>query len=171
MKCWPAFLTIAILLYSCASPHPAIAMKLSSPAFADGKPIPPAHTCDGANSIPPLDISDVPASAKSLALVMDDPDAPMGTWDHWLVWNIPATTRKITGQPEGVPGKNSWGRTDYGGPCPPSGVHRYFFRLYALDTMLDLPAGSDKASLRQAMKGHIVAEATLMGTYQRKGKA
>lgn len=130
--------------------------------------MPSEFTCDGADRIPPLEISDVPAGAKSLALVMDDPDAPMGVWDHWVVWNIPADTKRIDSQPKGVAGKNSWGRLDYGGPCPPSGTHRYFFKLYALDTMLDLPAGSNKQSLMQAMKGHIVAEAVLMGTYKRQ---
>lgn len=159
---------LIILLYSCAPAGST--MKLSSSAFGDGKGIPPAHTCDGADSIPPLDIAEIPTNAKSLALVMDDPDAPVGTWDHWIVWNIPTGTKKITGQPEGVPGKNSWGRTNYGGPCPPSGTHRYFFKLYALDVMLDIPAGSDKSQLIKAMQGHIVATATLMGTYQRRGK-
>ncbi|MEM4240241.1 MAG: YbhB/YbcL family Raf kinase inhibitor-like protein [Candidatus Woesearchaeota archaeon] len=143
-------------------------MKLSSPAFADKQMIPSDYTCDGADRIPPLEIADVPANAKSLALVCDDPDAPMGTWDHWVVWNIPPTTKRIDAEPEGVPGKNSWGRTGYGGPCPPSGTHRYFFKIYALDTMLDLPAGSNKAALLGAMKGHIIAEASLMGTYQRR---
>jgi hypothetical protein len=143
-------------------------MKLTSPAFADSKPIPSEYTCDGADRIPPLQIDGIPANAKSLALVMDDPDAPMGTWDHWIVWNIQPATKRIDAQPQGIAGKNSWGRTNYGGPCPPSGTHRYYFKLYALDAMLDLPAGSNKASLLQAMKGHLVAEATLMGTYQRR---
>jgi len=143
-------------------------MKLISPAFKDGQTIPAAYTCDGADRIVPLEIIDVPKNAVSLALVMDDPDAPMGTWDHWVVWNIPPDTKKIDAQPQGIAGKNSWGRLNYGGPCPPSGTHRYFFKLYALDAMLDLPAGSNKSSLLQAMKGHIIAEATLMGLYQRR---
>ncbi|MEM4254360.1 MAG: YbhB/YbcL family Raf kinase inhibitor-like protein [Candidatus Woesearchaeota archaeon] len=164
---------MTILLYSCSSPDSKITigdsvMKLSSPAFADKQGIPSDYTCDGADKIPPLEISDVPANTKSLALVMDDPDAPMGTWDHWVVWNIPPTTKRIDAEPEGVSGKNSWGKTGYGGPCPPSGTHRYFFKIYALDTMLDLPAGSNKAALLSAMKGHVIAEASLMGTYQRR---
>lgn len=143
-------------------------MKLTSPAFVEGKSIPSDYTCDGADRIPLLEMSDVPAGAKSLALVVDDPDAPMGTWDHWVVWNIPPATKKIDAQPPGVAGKNSWGRTNYGGPCPPSGTHRYFFKLYALDVLLDLPAGSNKASLQEAVKGHILTETQLMGTYQRR---
>lgn len=143
-------------------------MKLSSAAFKDGQVIPAEHTCDGADRIPPLDIADVPENAKSLALIVDDPDAPMGVWDHWVVWNIPASTKRIAAQPSGVAGKNSWGKLSYGGPCPPSGTHRYFFKLYALDALLDLPAGSNKQSLIAAMKGHLIAEATLLGTYRRK---
>jgi Raf kinase inhibitor-like YbhB/YbcL family protein len=141
-------------------------MKLTSPVFQHEASMPSEYTCDGADKIPPLEISDIPQETKSLAVVMDDPDAPMGTWDHWIVWNIPPTN-KIDKQPQGVGGKNSWGRLDYGGPCPPSGTHRYFFKVYALDTMLDLPEGSAKSALMQAMEGHIIAQAELMGKYQR----
>jgi hypothetical protein len=162
------FCIITILLYSCSPSPTGESMKLTSPAFGDKQEIPSDYTCDGANSIPPLEISGVPANAKSLALVMDDPDAPAGTWDHWVVWNIAQTTTLIESEPDGMPGKNSWGKTGYGGPCPPSGSHRYYFKLYALDTMLNIPAGSNKASLLSAMKGHIIAEASLMGTYQRR---
>lgn len=144
-------------------------MKLSSPAFTAGQPIPDKYTCDGQDLIPPLEFSEVPPTAKSLALVMDDPDAPMGTWDHWLVWNIPAkTTRIAEGKaPEGVTGTNSWNKTTWGGPCPPDREHRYFFRLYALDTTLNLAARARKGELQKAMQGHIVAEAELMGRYDR----
>lgn len=162
------FCIITILLYSCSSAPSGESVKLTSPAFADKQEIPSDYTCDGANSIPPLEISDVPANAKSLALVVDDPDAPAGTWDHWVVWNIAPATTLIDAEPDGMPGKNSWGKTGYGGPCPPSGSHRYYFKLYALDTMLNIPAGSNKAVLLTAMKTHIVAEASLMGTYQRR---
>ena len=141
-------------------------MKIVSVFQHEGQ-IPKEYTCDGQDKIPPLEISSVPAAAKSLALIMDDPDAPMGTWDHWIQWNIPANTKLVDRQ-MGVAGRNSWGRMNYGGPCPPSGVHRYFFKLYALDTMLDLPAGSNKTALEKAMKGHILAEAALMGKYQRQ---
>jgi len=145
-------------------------MKLTSPAFEDGEMIPAAHTCDGADASPPLEISDVPPEAKSLALVMDDPDAPMGTFDHWVVWNIPPGVASIPeGQePVGVAGRNSFGKTGYGGPCPPSGTHTYRFKLYALDAMLDLRPGSDKRALESAMKGHVLTEALLRGKYSRR---
>ena len=144
-------------------------MKLTSPAFANNDIIPSEFTCDGADASPPLIISDVPSNAKSLALVMDDPDAPVGTWDHWIAFNIPPSTKQISkrAEPEGIAGKNSWGRTGYGGPCPPSGTHRYFFKLYALDTILNLPEGATKKDLEKAMQGHIIAKAELMGTYKR----
>ena len=140
-------------------------MKITS-AFENEESIPSEFTCDGQDKIPPLEISDVSAEAKSLALIMDDPDAPGSTWDHWIAWNIPPDTKKITGL-IGVKGKNSWGRTDYGGPCPPSGTHRYYFKLYALDIVLDLAEGSDKAALLKSMEGHILVESILMGKYQR----
>ncbi len=150
-------------------------MELISPAFEDGQMIPSKYTCDGADVSPPLEWSDVPANAKSLALVADDPDAPMGTWVHWVMYNIPPDTTSIK---EHVPaenalsdgtkqGINDFGKIGYGGPCPPSGTHRYFFKLYALDTDLDLPYGTHKSDLLQAMTGHILAEGRLMGTYQR----
>ena len=144
-------------------------MNLTSPAFQNNAPTPSEYTCDGANLSPPLEISDAPSNAKSLALVMDDPDAPVGTWDHWVVFNIASAIREIPKgtEPNGVGGRNSWGRTGYGGPCPPSGAHRYFFKLYALDTTLNLPEGSTKKELESAMQGHIVAQAQLMGTYKR----
>ena len=145
-------------------------MKLTSPAFANNGAIPSEYTCDADDLSPPLSISDVPANAKSLSLIMDDPDAPVGTWDHWVVFNINPSTKQIAegAEPEGVGGKNSWGRTGYGGPCPPSGTHRYFFKLYALDTTLNLPEGSAKKELERAMQGHIIAQAQLMGTYKRR---
>lgn len=145
-------------------------MKLTSPAFANNGEILSEFTCDSSDVSPPLAISDVPKNAKSLALVMDDPDAPVGTWDHWIVFNIPASTKEITKgkEPIGIPGKNSWGRSGYGGPCPPSGTHRYFFKLYALDTELALPQGSAKRELEMAMQGHIIEKAELIGTYKRK---
>ncbi|MBI3035803.1 YbhB/YbcL family Raf kinase inhibitor-like protein [Candidatus Woesearchaeota archaeon] len=145
-------------------------MKLTSTAFTHNGAIPSEYTCDGYDLSPPLSIGDVPANAKSLALIMDDPDAPVGTWDHWVVFNIPTTTKEISKgtEPKGVAGRNSWGRTGYGGPCPPSGTHRYFFKLYALDTTLNLPEGSAKKELEKAMQGHIVAQAHFMGTYKRR---
>ncbi len=147
----------------------AVKMKLQSSAFTHNGDVPSEYTCDGADLSPPLVISDVPNNAKSLTLIMDDPDAPVGTWDHWIVFNIPTSTKKIQEgtEPEGTAGRNSWSRTGYGGPCPPSGTHRYFFKLYALDTTLNLPEGATKKDLEKAMQEHILAQAQLMGTYKR----
>lgn len=145
-------------------------MKITSPAFSDGEMIPKQFTADGANVSPELDISGVPEGTKSLVLIVDDPDAPRGTWNHWLVWNISPTTRIIPedSAPEGtVSGRNDFGETGYLGPSPPSGVHRYYFRLFALDTVPDLPANATRRALDLAMQGHIVAQATLMGRYTR----
>lgn len=151
-------------------------LKLMCDAFADSAMIPVKFTCDGADISPALKWSGVPASAKSLALICDDPDAPMGTWVHWVLFNLPADT---AGLPEGLPQKEilnngarhgftDFKRFGYGGPCPPSGTHRYFFKLYALDIMLELKGKVTKSQLETAMKGHIVAEAELMGRYSRK---
>lgn len=147
-------------------------MKISSSAFADGKSIPSKYTCDGADTSPPLSIEGVPPGAKSLALIMDDPDAPGGTFDHWIVWNIdPKTTAIAEGQsPKGIAGRNGFGKDGYGGPCPPSGEHRYYFKLYALDMTLNLPPSSKKADLEKAMKGHTLADAQMMGRYRRVAK-
>ena len=144
---------------------------LSSAVFAAGAKIPTKYTCAGEDISPPLAWNDQPQGTQSLALIMDDPDAPAGTWDHWLLVNLPANLRNLpeqAGAPAGsVDGKNSWGRTGYGGPCPPRGTHRYFFKLYALDTKLDLPTGTTKSQLLRAMEGHILAQAELIGTYSR----
>lgn len=151
------------------------AMKLMSGAFQSGEPIPAQYSCDGEDSSPPLQWRDVPAGVASFALIMDDPDAPVGTWDHWLLYNLPADSEGLAAA---VPsqdqladgslhGRNSWGNLEYGGPCPPSGTHRYFFRLYALDEPLDLEAGASKAELNAAMEGHVIAQTELMGTYSR----
>ena len=146
-------------------------MKLSSSAFENGEAIPREYTCDDADVSPQLMFSDIPENAKSLALIMDDPDAPMGTWVHWVIWNIQPNT---TGFPKGEnitfpQGRNDFGNVNYGGPCPPPGhgTHRYFFKLYALDTMLNLKEGATKKQLESAMSGHILEEAQTMGTYSR----
>lgn len=144
-------------------------LKLTSPAFANNAEMPAVYTCDGGNQIPPLEISGVPVGAKSLALIMDDPDASGGMWDHWILFNLPPEINKIDEHTTGVGGLNSWGRTDYGGPCPGSGKHRYQFKLYALDTRLDLPTGTDKKTLEQAMAGHILDQIIHTGLYQRPG--
>lgn len=143
-------------------------MQLTSSAFEHEGVIPERYTCDGADVSPPLTLSDVPSAAVTFVLVMDDPDAPGGVWDHWIAYDIPTDTAipEAVGS-LGTPGKNSWGRTDYGGPCPPSGTHRYFFSVYALDTNLGLGPGVDKAQVLDALTGHVLAEATLMGRYSR----
>ncbi len=146
-------------------------LRLTSPAFQHKGAIPLRYTCDGEESNPPLHIDGVPANAKSLALIMEDPDAPRGTFDHWVLWNIPPETQVIAENdwPEQArAGTNSFHRQTYGGPCPPSGMHRYFFTLYALNTRLDLPAGTDKHRLGEAMQGHVLDTAVLMGTYSRQ---
>ena len=145
-------------------------MKLTSPAFEHNQAIPSEYTCDGTDTSPELDITDVPQNAKSLVLINDDPDAPVGTWDHWIVFNIHPSNSKISkGQePSGTAGKNSWGKTGYGGPCPPSGTHRYFFKLYALDTELGLQEGATKEDIEAAMEGHIIEKTELIGTYKKE---
>lgn len=144
--------------------------SITSSAFADNESIPPEYTADGRNVNPPLAISDIPDGTVSLALIMDDPDAPVGTWDHWIVWNIPPNTGEIAAGsvPAGaVQGANGWGRSEYGGPSPPSGTHRYFFKLYALDIALDLKPDANKAALERAMEDHIIAQTKLTGLYSR----
>jgi hypothetical protein len=181
-------LLLALLVGCSGSPEPAApafpatavsqggaTMKLSSPAFADGAVIPMRYTCTGDDVSPPLAWSDTPAGAKSVALIVDDPDAPVGTWVHWVAFNLPVTAG---GLPEGIKdakqlpsggtqGTNSWRRIGYGGPCPPSGTHRYFFKLYALDTTLSLGNNATAKDLQAAMKGHILAESQLMGRFKR----
>lgn len=150
-------------------------MKITSTAFQHNGNIPPRYTCDGENINPPLTINDVPAQAKSLVLIVDDPDAPMGTWVHWTVWNIDPAITEISENslPKGtyeaaVEGITSFGKTGYGGPCPPSGTHRYFFKLYALDILLDLPSSAKSADIEKATSGHILASAELIGLYKRQ---
>ena len=152
-------------------------MQLTSTAFADGELIPAAYTCDSGNFSPPLKWSGAPAATKTFALVADDPDAPGGTWVHWLVFNLPATASELPQDcPKGqyLPGGAAQGLNDfkhlgYGGPCPPPGKpHRYFFRLYALDTLLNLKPGAAKKDVESAMGGHVLASAQLVGTYKRK---
>ena len=146
-------------------------ITITSSAFANNAAVPARYTCDGNDAIPPLTIGNVPTGTRSLALIADDPDAPGGTWVHWVIWNIPSHTRDIpenTAPADAIQGRNSWGRNAYGGPCPPSGTHRYFFKLYALDTDLKLGASATKADLEHAMQGHILGKGELMGTYKRR---
>jgi Raf kinase inhibitor-like YbhB/YbcL family protein len=161
-------------------------IALRSPAFDEGGAIPKAFTCDGSDRSPPLEWSGVPESARSLVLICDDPDAPLGTWSHWVVFNL---APQVSGLKEGVPaeetiaaavpqggddklpqarqGTNDFGKVGYGGPCPPGGTHRYYFRLYALDIQLDLGSSATRSQVLRAIEGHILAEGRLMGKYKR----
>ncbi len=153
-------------------------MKITSPAFQHNGLIPSKYTCDGESVNPPLLISDVPTKAKSLVLLMDDPDIPeaakksfnIDVWDHWVVFNIPPETTEIAEgkNPKGILGKNTRGNNTYGGPCPPDREHRYFFKLYALDTMLALKEGATRKEVETAMIGHSIAKVELVGRYERK---
>ena len=145
-------------------------MELSSTVFENKGPIPSAYTCDGKNISPPLKISNVPENTETLTLIVDDPDAPAGTWVHWTVWNIDPKTSKIkeNSVPAGaVEGVTSFGDNGYGGPCPPSGIHRYVFKLYALDIKLELTPHADVKQLEEAMKDHIIEKIEIMATYGR----
>ena len=182
------FALSAMLPIGCAKPSQPVAtqpsltqkenkmeFKLTSTAFQEGQLIPRQYTCDGVNISPPLEWSGTPPSTKTLAIICNDPDAPVGTWVHWvlynlagdkigLVENVPATESVPGG---GVHGTNDFKKIGYGGPCPPSGTHRYFFKLYALDASFDLKAGATKAEVLKAMDGHIIGQTQLMGTYKR----
>ena len=150
-------------------------LEITSSVFSEGEMIPTRYTCDGPDVSPDLAWSGIPETAQSLALICDDPDAPMGTWVHWVLFNIPVGANGLPAQisPDATledgaqHGTNDFGRLGYGGPCPPGGTHRYFFKLYALDTRLDLASGITKAQLVDAMEGHVLAEAQLMGKYSR----
>lgn len=143
-------------------------MELTSPAFEEQGSIPIGHTCDGDDVSPPLRIAAIPSEARTLALIVDDPDAPGGTWDHWVAFDIPpgAEIPENVGQ-LGTAGANSSGNTGYDGPCPPSGIHRYVFRVYALDTELGLAEGATKRQVLDAMEGHVLSQGTLTGLYGR----
>jgi len=178
-------LTLLVVLVACSgregrtpSEEEGVAMsiQLTSTAFAEGKPIPAKYTCDGTDVSPPLEWSNVPEGTKSLALISDDPDAPVGTWVHWVIYAIPPDVNELQ---ENIPkseiltngakqGISDFKRIGYGGPCPPpGGPHRYFFKFYALDAELDLKPGATKQQLLRAMEGHILAQGQLIGTYQR----
>lgn len=157
------------------SPDSTSQFSITSGAFKEGQPIPRQYTCDGVNVSPPIEWTGVPKAAKTVAIIVDDPDAPSGTWTHWVLYNLPADN---VGFVENVPadetlkaggfqGKNDFGKIGYGGPCPPSGTHRYFFKIYAVDEELPLKGGVTKADLEKALAGHTLAQGQLMGTYQR----
>jgi len=164
-------------LHTQATREEGMKLVLASSAFRDGESIPTRHTCDGEDASPALNWSGAPVGARSLALICDDPDAPAGTWVHWVLYDLPSTVSEL---PEAIPsvestpqgarhGTNDFGGFGYGGPCPPPGKpHRYFFKIYALDAQLNLKPGARKNDLVQAMQGHILAEGQLVGTYQRK---
>lgn len=143
-------------------------LHVTSPAFQHLDPLPAKYTCEGANINPPLDIAGIPAEAKSLALIIDDPDAALTTFVHWIVWNIPVMAHLKENSIPGEEGRNDFRKQHYGGPCPPSGTHHYFFKVYALDTMLDLPPDTKKKQLLKAMEGHILAKGEMIGMYKRK---
>ncbi|MEM4724204.1 MAG: YbhB/YbcL family Raf kinase inhibitor-like protein [Candidatus Hadarchaeum sp.] len=152
-----------------------MAFTVKSSAFGHGEFIPRKYTCDGSDISPPLEWGNAPDGTRSFALIVDDPDAPGGTWVHWVLYNIPSNARSLAENTPPDPrvadgsmnGRNSWGKLGYGGPCPPRGTHRYFFKLYALDTVLNLGSGEGKEQLLEAMKGHILGQAELMGKYRR----
>lgn len=181
-RCWPALLLTLAATSACGETRTnAMSMKLVSPAFSTNSTIPERHTCDGSEVSPALQWSDVPTGTRSLALIVDDPDAPdpaapQRTWVHWVLYDLPASSTglsegaKATQLPTGTrEGLNDWKRTGYGGPCPPKGRHRYFHKLYALDVELPDLHQPDKAALLKAMEGHVLAHAELVGTYQRQG--
>jgi len=151
-------------------------MILTSPSFLDGKTIPADFTCDGRDITPPLEWSDAPENSTQFALLMDDPDAPGGTWSHWVMYGIPANHSRLEESIPATPdlpdgsrqGRNSWGRIGYGGPCPPSGIHRYVFRLFALSNAPNMETGLSSSRVMVAIRNHILAEAHLTGLYQRK---
>jgi Raf kinase inhibitor-like YbhB/YbcL family protein len=174
-------LALLVALVGCQGKQPTEAapvgqnLQVESSAFADGATIPVRYTCDGQDVSPPLSWTEPPAGTRSLALIFDDPDAPVGTWVHWVLFDLPAATRSLA---EGIPadeavaggvhGSNSWKRLGYGGPCPPKGsTHRYVFKLYALNTSLALVAGATKGNIEEAMSGHILAQGQLTGQYGR----
>jgi Raf kinase inhibitor-like YbhB/YbcL family protein len=179
-------LVLTIILSSCTSNQATatetteadMSLEITSDAFVSGQSIPAKYTCTGKNISPAITWGDPPAGTQSFALIMDDPDAPMGTWVHWVLYNIPADRRSLE---EALPvtgknvantnsifvGTNSWGNIGYGGPCPPSGTHRYCFKLYALDTTISLLPGATKDELLREMKGHILAQGELMGTFSK----
>ncbi|NIA16910.1 MAG: YbhB/YbcL family Raf kinase inhibitor-like protein [Planctomycetes bacterium] len=151
-------------------------LTVTSPAFTEGSMIPSKYTCDGRNISPLLKWDNVPSGTKTFALISDDPDAPVGVWVHWVMWNIPADTKELAENlptEKNLPDGSKQGITDfqrhgYGGPCPPSGTHRYYFKVYALDTELDLPNTATKKDLLKAIQGHILAQGQLMGKYKKQ---
>jgi len=179
-RLWVAAILLT-LVCSCSNTAPKgkankMTIQVTSPAFSEGGSIPSKYTCDGPNISPPLKWASIPDGTKSIALIVDDPDAPRGDWVHWVAYDMPSGVKEL---PERVPpermlgnggrqGTNDFGKIGYGGPCPPSGTHRYFFKVYALDKLLGLAPGATKAQLLKAMDTHVLAQGQLMGRYARK---
>jgi Raf kinase inhibitor-like YbhB/YbcL family protein len=154
-----------------SEPEKAISYKridVSCAAFNENEFIPPRYTCDGKDVNPALNLDHIPKESQSLAIIVDDPDAPGGTWVHWVIWNIPVTHHLKEGHRTGTQGVNDFNKQNYRGPCPPKGTHRYFFKGYALDCILEIPAGSNKADLEKAMAGHILGFGELIGLYKKQ---
>jgi Raf kinase inhibitor-like YbhB/YbcL family protein len=171
-KSWLVLIIVVVLIAFAAwksqnSGKRANAMTIESTVFENNGKIPVLYTCNGDGAQPPLLISNVPENAKSLSLIVDDPDAPNGDFVHWVVWNLHPKTASIEnkGVPGAKEGNTGVGKPGYVAPCPPSGTHHYYFKLYALDSMLDLPDGTDKAGLLAGMEGHVIESATLLGLY------
>jgi Raf kinase inhibitor-like YbhB/YbcL family protein len=167
----PISFALAIFVGTILSMNAASSISVTAPAFQAGGDIPPKFTCNGTNVNPALKINGVPNAAKSLALIVDDPDAPRGLFTHWIVWNIDPKTTDIaenSAPAGGIQGTNDFGKRNYGGPCPPSGTHRYFFKVFALDTKLDLKPSARRAELDAAMRGHTLAQGELMARYTHK---
>lgn len=171
----PLAFALAVTANLASEPRKPMNIKITSTAFAEGGMIPKQYTCDGKDVSPPLAWEGVPTAAKTMALICDDPDAPIGTWVHWVLFNLPASTKELA---ENIPtkptlpngakqGRNDFGRFGYGGPCPPGGTHRYYFKIYALDCELKLDPGATKAQVLKAMEAHVLAEGQLMGRYKR----
>jgi Raf kinase inhibitor-like YbhB/YbcL family protein len=143
-------------------------IDISSAAFNENEMIPRRYTCDGKNVNPALNFDHIPSGTHTLAIIVDDPDAPGGNWVHWAIWNIPVTHHLKEDHAPGIQGINDFKKNEYGGPCPPSGTHRYFFKVYALDCLLDIPKNSNKQILEKAMAGHILGFGELIGLYKRE---
>jgi Raf kinase inhibitor-like YbhB/YbcL family protein len=167
----PIWFAVPIFAVGIFNMNAASSISITSPAFPAGSDIPAKFTCNGTNVSPELQISGVPNEAKSLVLIVDDPDAPRGLFTHWILWNIDPKTTQVAenSAPAGaVQGTSDFGKRNYGGPCPPSGTHRYFFKIFALDTKLDLKPSARRAELDAAMRGHILAQGELMARYSHK---
>jgi Raf kinase inhibitor-like YbhB/YbcL family protein len=183
MSFWFAAVSFCLAAASCAdgaksAKEPAMNMQITSTAFAEGRPIPGQYTCSGSDVSPPLQWTGAPAGAESFAIIADDPDAPTGIWVHWVIYDLPPATTSLAENAPQLPelpggarqGINDFGKIGYNGPCPPPGKpHHYHFKIYALDTTLDLKPGATRKKLLEAMDGHVLAEGQLMGTFQRPG--